>query len=802
MTKPFLALALLIFTSTLQSQTINEFNYQNGSAKTVEIKAESLLSGIFHICLYDNSGNFIDSINLLNSTVTFRSETTFLGDVSAVDFYTWANAPMNRPKGGIALTASTDSTVTVKQFICYGFNQGLTAQDGPAAGATAEVIPVSLGNNDPSDWSIQFFDGAWITSMSTFTDFNAYSPPPGEDVFVKKNVGGLGKVIYTPNRYLHLGIGTTTPNTYSRLHLASDVKSGLLAELQGTGTARYGIISAVARDQTYAFAVQDRNQFCFLDNVMNIFTVDGRGHMQSLSLEVPVIRWSDDVFRSEYPLPTLHELDRYIRTVGRLPDVPSEATVRREGIDLAEASAMLLRKLEEAYLYAFQLAEIPVKPPSPISPTSLSASSNKFSHGSNVGSYAIPRKPSSEIFGVCAFEYGTASSAFATNTDINLGLGTSAPDVESRLTIVSDRAKGLVCQVHPNADYGIMTIVSNATTKALVVKNTAGTSDEEVFVVTGAGQVFAKSARVHPNNWADHVFAPSHELMPLSNLEKYLRRERHLPSIPSQEQVLNEGISLGEMSALFLEKIEELTLHEIDLNRRKRRENAPTYSASIAKSVQSPRTKQTALFPAIKSHSGYSAKEDFETLLMNCSDNNVFEQGAGNIIYNNQQFDILGIGTDDRPYDDAGLTVSTLNNANLEIGILVDQFEPADSCYGTIITTDDPTTKALAVIKYDTASPAVGTDVFRVLGSGQIQAKEAIVRANGWCDYVFDPTFELPSLEEIAEHITSHGHLPGIPSEAEVLEHGLDIGSFYTALLEKIEVLTLHLIALDKTIER
>lgn len=70
------------------------------------------------------------------------------------------------------------------------------------------------------------------------------------------------------------------------------------------------------------------------------------------------------------------------------------------------------------------------------------------------------------------------------------------------------------------------------------------------------------------NGWADYVFDKDYKLMPLSDVEFFIKQNQHLPNIPSAKQVVEDGIDLGEMDALLLSKIEELTLHLIDANKR------------------------------------------------------------------------------------------------------------------------------------------------------------------------------------------------------------------------------------------
>ena len=69
-------------------------------------------------------------------------------------------------------------------------------------------------------------------------------------------------------------------------------------------------------------------------------------------------------------------------------------------------------------------------------------------------------------------------------------------------------------------------------------------------------------------NWADYVFDPSYKLMPLEEVENYTKANKHLPNVPSADEITKEGIDVAKISKMFMEKIEELTLHVIQLNKR------------------------------------------------------------------------------------------------------------------------------------------------------------------------------------------------------------------------------------------
>lgn len=88
-----------------------------------------------------------------------------------------------------------------------------------------------------------------------------------------------------------------------------------------------------------------------------------------------------------------------------------------------------------------------------------------------------------------------------------------------------------------------------------------------------------------------------------------------------------------------------------------------------------------------------------------------------------------------------------------------------------------------------------------VYADGKILAREVEVTLASFPDYVFEPDYDLMSLEEVEAYIQQHGHLPNVPSACEVEENGLGLGEMNRILLEKVEELTLHLIALNKQLQ-
>lgn len=100
------------------------------------------------------------------------------------------------------------------------------------------------------------------------------------------------------------------------------------------------------------------------------------------------------------------------------------------------------------------------------------------------------------------------------------------------------------------------------------------------------------------------------------------------------------------------------------------------------------------------------------------------------------------------------------------------------------------------VVQSSGGSVGIGTTnpQYRLSVNGTIGAKEVVVTNTGWADYVFQRGYRLRPLSELKAYIQENGHLPDIPSEAEVKEKGIGVGEMQAKLLAKIEELTLHMI--------
>lgn len=78
------------------------------------------------------------------------------------------------------------------------------------------------------------------------------------------------------------------------------------------------------------------------------------------------------------------------------------------------------------------------------------------------------------------------------------------------------------------------------------------------------GNIIADEVEIKINKGADFVFSSDYDLKPLSEVENFILENKHLPEIPSEKEMQENGLNLNEMQIKLLQKIEELTLYIIE----------------------------------------------------------------------------------------------------------------------------------------------------------------------------------------------------------------------------------------------
>ncbi len=115
-------------------------------------------------------------------------------------------------------------------------------------------------------------------------------------------------------------------------------------------------------------------------------------------------------------------------------------------------------------------------------------------------------------------------------------------------------------------------IYNNAGTP-IILQNTVkgsvaiGTTETGTHKLAVEGSIGAREVVVEVGAWSDFVFDNEYKLKELDEVESFIEQNNHLPDIPSEKEVLKNGVSLGEMNAKLLQKIEELTLYVIEINK-------------------------------------------------------------------------------------------------------------------------------------------------------------------------------------------------------------------------------------------
>ncbi|MGY5351112.1 hypothetical protein ACXGQW_00825 [Wenyingzhuangia sp. IMCC45533] len=198
--------------------------------------------------------------------------------------------------------------------------------------------------------------------------------------FVIKNNGNIGIGITTPNAKLHINNGN---NSYgSILANANESKFSLYTKTlttQPTDVESFRLGLKYDNDENNGFISFYRGQSGsggFLgfstfgaervritrNGDVGIGTIDTKGYKLGVNgkiaaTEVKVAlynNWADFVFDKNYNLPTLTEVENYIREKGHLKDIPNAEEVKNNGIHLGEMDTKLLQKIEELTLYAIE----------------------------------------------------------------------------------------------------------------------------------------------------------------------------------------------------------------------------------------------------------------------------------------------------------------------------------------------------------------------------------------------------------------------------------------------------------------
>lgn len=160
----------------------------------------------------------------------------------------------------------------------------------------------------------------------------------------------------------------------------------------------------------------------------------------------------------------------------------------------------------------------------------------------------------------------------------NVGIGTTTPG--KKLEVKGDDGVGIRIFNQSantwdilNSQYGKLDFVRGGSNIYMRIDQFGnvgiGTTNTFGYKLAVNGTIGSTEVKVENTSaWPDFVFEKDYELLTLEEVEEHINENGHLPKIPSEQEVAESGINLGEMDAKLLQKIEELTLYMIDVNKR------------------------------------------------------------------------------------------------------------------------------------------------------------------------------------------------------------------------------------------
>jgi hypothetical protein len=213
----------------------------------------------------------------------------------------------------------------------------ITTPTGPF-GAVVYTIPcefVGVGTQSP--------DAALSISNSMATNqFSVINPTSTNDVFA---------IDLNGNTNLSGTFSITNPNTSYNVFTIDNAGntniSGLVTMNNGTYITGKVVIGNASIPPTSLNINTTTNYGLYVAG--GILTENVK-----VALHTDLINWSDYVFASDYKLKSLNEVNEFIKKNKHLPEVPSSDDVHKDGIDMVQMDATLLKKIEELTLYLIQ----------------------------------------------------------------------------------------------------------------------------------------------------------------------------------------------------------------------------------------------------------------------------------------------------------------------------------------------------------------------------------------------------------------------------------------------------------------
>lgn len=126
--------------------------------------------------------------------------------------------------------------------------------------------------------------------------------------------------------------------------------------------------------------------------------------------------------------------------------------------------------------------------------------------------------------------------------------------------------------ITPYDTTGKVDVTDKFTIKTLISSTSTGNigigTDDPKSTLDVRGTIIADQIEVKVNKGSDFVFEPDYNLRHLSEVESFVKENKHLPEIPPEKEMQERGLNLNDMQIKLLQKIEELTLYVIEQNKK------------------------------------------------------------------------------------------------------------------------------------------------------------------------------------------------------------------------------------------
>ncbi|MBC8054295.1 MAG: hypothetical protein H7Y13_14635 [Sphingobacteriaceae bacterium] len=332
-----------------------------------------------HIVDAGNSG--VTTLNL-NNRMTFRGDGVLNWGASADHgILSWdSGKAIVGSRGGMALALYANGTE--KAIITANGNMGIGTSNPISIGPAASTLGINSSNSSYSGGVSYMADG--VAKGYTYYDYGAMALQGAAGVPIKFMTNNLEVVRLTTEG--KFGIGTNSP--LERLVVKEETGSDAIAIYDGPGNKRLGIGQEASYTGNYidsrnidfkiksGFAGGSGGNIIFMtqsngitshneqmridkNGSVSIGTTNPQGYKLAVagnviaeSVKVALQgTWPDYVFKSGHKLSSLQEVEKYVQENNHLPEMPSEAEVKKDGIDLGQMDAKLLKKIEELTLY-------------------------------------------------------------------------------------------------------------------------------------------------------------------------------------------------------------------------------------------------------------------------------------------------------------------------------------------------------------------------------------------------------------------------------------------------------------------